>query len=123
MNDLQGLFDKLQEEKREQKEIRREYKDALSHDILYQQTEEELKTLREKKKLIESEIRSQMGSRWERFEDLKFDITEIQQMISDVAMSSLMKGESIAIKDAYDIVYEPKFSVTFKKADGVKDGE
>ncbi len=123
MNDLQGLFDKLQEEKREQKEIRREYKDALSHDTLYQQTEEELKTLREKKKLIESEIRSQMGSRWERFEDLKFDITEIQQMISDVAMSSIMKGESIAIKDAYDVIYEPKFTVTFKKADGVKDGE
>lgn len=121
MNDIQTLFNTLQEAKSEQKEIRKEYRDALLHETAYQEILEEIKNLRDKKKLIESEVQSQMGDRWARLEDLKYDIAETQQMISDQAVNSIMKGESIALKDEYDTLYEPKFSVTFKKADGVKD--
>ena len=121
--DLQSLFNTLQEMKQEQKEIRKEYRDALLHEITYQEIVEEAKNLREKKKLFESEIQSQMGDRWSRLEDLKYDIIETQEMITDQAVNSIMKGESISLKDEYDTIYEPQFSVTFKKADGVKDVE
>lgn len=123
MNDVQSLFDQLQSAKKEQKDIRKEYRDALSHSATYQQTIEELKTLRDKKKLMESEIQSQMGNRWERMDDLKREIANAQEMISDAAINAIMKGESLAIKDEYNTMYEPQFSVTFKKADGVKDVE
>jgi len=123
MNDIQSLFNTLQELKAEQKEIRKEYRDALSHEVTYQEMLEEIKTLRDKKKLLESEIQSQMGDRWSRLEDLKYDIVETQQMISDQAVNSIMKGESISLKDQYDTLYEPQFSVTFKKSDGAKEVE
>jgi hypothetical protein len=121
MNDLQSLFSTLQELKSEQKEIRKEYRDALSHEVTYQELLEEIKVLRDKKKLFESEIQAQMGNRYERLEDLKYEIAETHQMISDQAINTIMKGESISLKDAYDTLYEPQFSVTFKKADGVKE--
>lgn len=123
MNDIQSLFNTLQEFKSEQKEIRKEYRDALSHEVTYQELLEEIKTLRDKKKLLESEIQAQMGDRYARLEDLKHEIAQTQQMISDQAVNSIMKGESLSLKDAYDTLYEPQFSVTFKKADGVKDME
>ncbi|QQS61395.1 MAG: hypothetical protein IPN70_00460 [Candidatus Moraniibacteriota bacterium] len=121
MNDVQTLFDQMQSAKKEQKDIRKEYRDALSHDSTYQQSLEDLKVLRDKKKLIESEVQSQMGNRWERMDDLKREIANAQEMISDATLNAIMKGESIAIKDEYDTVYEPQFNVTFKKADGVRD--
>jgi len=123
MSDVQSLFNQLQDAKNEQKEIRKEYRDALLHESSYQEITEEMKVLRDKKKLIESEIQSHLGNRWERMEELKYDITETQQMISDLAMSSIMKGESLDIKDEYNVLYEPQFSVTFKKTDGVRDAE
>jgi len=121
MTDIQKLFDHIQEAKAEMKEIRKEYRDALSHDSSYQEITEQAKELREKKKLLESEIQAQMGNRWDRMEELKYDIAETQQMISDVAVNAFMKGESITLKDEYDTVYEPQFSVAFKKVDGVRE--
>jgi len=115
MNDVQSLFNQLQEAKREQKEIRKEYRDTLKQNTAYEEITEELKALREKKKLIETEVQAQMGSRWEQLENLKIDVEETQEMISDAAVSMLMKGESVAIKDEHDIDYEPRFSVSFKK--------
>jgi hypothetical protein len=122
MQDIQSLFDTIQSAKREQKEIRKEYRDALLHESAHQELTDQIKDLREKKKLLESEVQAHMGSRWDRLEELKHDIAETQEMISDAAISLFMKGEPVAIKDEYDTLYEPKFSVTFKKADGVVDG-
>lgn len=123
MSDIQSLFDRIQEAKAEMKEIRKEYRDALSHDSSYEEVVEEAKIIREKKKLLESEIQAQMGNRWDRMEELKHDVAETQQMISDAAVNAFIKGESITLKDEYDTVYEPQFSVAFKKVDGVRDSE
>ena len=37
-------------------------------------------------------------------------------MMTDLAMSMMMKGETVAVKDQYDNAYEPVFKVSFKKA-------
>lgn len=105
---------------REQRTIRKEYKDALSHDAEYQKIEEQLKELKEQKKRVELHTQETMGSRWQKFEELKADITDHKEMISDIAMTTIMKGESIEISDDEQTVYEPKFTVTFKKTSAKK---
>ena len=115
MRDLQEVYNELQENKKEQKGIKKEYKDALVNANEYEETVEELKKLREKKKQIENLIQSRLGSRWDDFEKLKDKASELDQMITDIAMSTLMDGKTVALKDEFDNEYEPVYKITFKK--------
>lgn len=109
MQDIQELFQKLQEFKKEQREVRKEFKYSLENDGKYMELVDELKTLREKKKQIEDSYKPA------RLEELKDEINDLNEMISDVAMSTLMEGKSVYLKDEYEIEYEPVYKVTFKK--------
>lgn len=120
MKDIQSLFSRTRELAEEQRSIRKEYKDLLSHDSEYQKLTENIKTMREQKKLIETHTQEQMGTRYLRFEELREEITELKQMISDMAITTIMKGESIEIADEDNTLYEPQFSVTFKKTGAKK---
>jgi len=117
MKNIQDIFTKIKEASKEQREIRREYKDALVQETEYAKIIEDLEQLKEKKKKIEEFVQGSMGSRYEQLEDLKHEVTELKTMQSDIAVTTLMKGENIAVKDEYDNIYEPQFSVTFKKTD------
>ena len=115
MQDIQSIFNEIQELKKEQKEIRHEYKDALANANEYEETVEEAKKLREKKKQIEALTQDRMGARWHRFEEIKSKVEELNQMITDVAMSDLMAGRTVALKDQFENEYEPVYKITFKK--------
>lgn len=115
MQSIQELFDKLQAVKKEQKEIKREYADTLSNTNEYEETTEEMKKLREKKKRIETIAQNRMGARYEKLEELKNTVDEINQMMTDVAMATLAEGKSIEIKDQYENPYEPVYKITFKR--------
>lgn len=123
MQNIQEVFDELKQLQNEQKEIKKEYRDALTHDVGYGQTIEELDNLKEKKKKFEQFVQGQMGKRYERLEELKGQITDLKQMMSDMAVTNLMKGESIVIKDEYDNLYEPLYVVNFKKTSAKADPE
>jgi len=81
----------------------------------YIEVEESLKTLREKKKSIETELKSQFSSEFVQMDDIKIDIASDQEMINDIAMTMVMKGETVSVNDKYENEYEPLFSVKFKK--------
>lgn len=115
MQNIQQLFDQAQELKKEQKGIKREYNDALTNANEYEETVEELKKLREKKKQIENLTQQRLGARWQQFEDNKNKIEEISQMITDIAMTTIMEGKTVEIKDQYNNAYEPVYKITFKK--------
>ena len=115
MRDIQEIFNEIQELKKEQKEIRGEYKDALSGADEYEETVEKAKELREKKQQIEAVVQGHLGMRYQKFEELKEKITELQEMLTDVAMTTLMDGKTIAIKDKFENEYEPVYKITFKK--------
>ncbi len=116
MQNIQDLFDALQATKKEQKEVKREYHDALTNSNGYEEVNEELKKLREKKKKIEAMTQSRMGERYILLENLKKKIDELDQSITDIAMTTLMEGKSIEIKDQYDNLYEPTYKIIFKKS-------
>ena len=115
MQNVQEVFNKIREMKKEQKDIRDMYKDALVQADKYEEIVEQLKVLREKKKEIEARIQSELGRSWEKFEDLKLEVETQKEMLNDIAISTLMKGETVAVKDEFDNAYEPIWKVNFKK--------
>lgn len=112
---IQEVFNKIREMKKEQKDLRDMYKDALVQADKYEEITEEIKKLREQKKEIEARIQSQLGRSYEKLEDLKLEVDAQKEMLNDIAISTLMKGETVVAKDEFDNVYEPVWKVNFKK--------
>lgn len=115
MKSVQEIFNHLLEIKREQKEYATAYKNALDNTGNYTEIIEQLKKLREKKKQIEISVKNQLGKAYEKLEELKSDMQSEKEMLSDVAITTLMGGETVQVKDEYDNLYEPVWSVKFKK--------
>lgn len=115
MQDIQQIFNRVQEAKRKKKDLESAYKDALSTSLEYQEIKDQIAALREKKKGIERTIRDQFAHELTQIDDLKIDIASDMELLSDIAMTTLMKGDSIDVKDEYDNEYEPIIKVTFKK--------
>ncbi|MFH1744605.1 MAG: hypothetical protein ABH881_00330 [bacterium] len=115
MTNLQEIFNRIQETKKEQKQIKAMYRDALVGSNAHKDATEELKALKEKKKKIEEAIRDEFKSEFDKLDTLKLDIENDTLLLNDAALSTIMKGETIDIKDVHDNKYEPIFSVRFKK--------
>lgn len=116
MQNAQEVFNRIREMKKEQKDLRDMYKDALTQADEYEEIVEEIKTLREKKKQIETRIQAELGRAWEKFDDLKREVETEKEMLNDIALTTLMKGETVEVKDEFDNPYEPIWKVNFKKA-------
>lgn len=114
---VQEVYNDIRENKKEQKNIRREYKDALLSADEYEETVEKMKELREKKKQIENIIQSRMGARWDELEMLKAKAAEKEEMLTDIAMNDLMSGKTVAVKDEFDNDYEPVYKISFRKVE------
>ena len=115
MQDLQAVFNRIQENKKKMKDLKDAYKDALSTSQQYKEVTEELKLFKEKKKEIEAAIRGQFANEFRQIEDLKIDIASDQELLSDIAMTQVMQGQTVAVTDQYENEYEPIFKVNFKK--------
>lgn len=116
MSRLQDVFNRIQKTKKEQKEIKAMYRDALTNNHRYQELLEEIKTLKEKKKKMEESIQDDFRSEFNKLETLKTDVENDILLMSDLAINKLIKGEPVEITDEKDNKYEPTFSVRFKKA-------
>lgn len=115
MKNIQEIFSEIKIITKDQKDIRREYKDALTQTDNYEETIEKLDEMKKEKKKLEEMVQGQMGSRWDKLDEMKDKLSELKQMQSDVAMSTLMSGKAVEVTDEYDNVYEPIFAVSFKK--------
>lgn len=115
MQNLQEIFSRVQKAKARQKEIKLIYKDALATAPEYEEINDKAKSLRERKKQIEQSIKEQFSHEITELEDLKVDIESDYELMNDVALTQLVKGEPIEIKDEYENEYEPVFSVKFRK--------
>jgi predicted nuclease with TOPRIM domain len=120
---IQDVFIKIREMKKEQKDIKDMYKDALSQADEYEEIVEKIKELREKKKQIETRIQGELGRAWDKLEDLKIEVESNKEMMSDIALTTLMKGETVIVKDEFDNAYEPAWKVNFKKSNLVNTTE
>lgn len=115
MQDIQEVFRRVQENRKKLKDLRTAYKDALANVQEYSEIVEKAKTLRERKKQIEGTVKNDFASEFTQMEDIQIDIQSDMELMSDLAMTQLMKGETVQVTDEYDQNYEPTFSVKFKK--------
>ncbi|MSU75423.1 MAG: hypothetical protein EXS55_02840 [Candidatus Magasanikbacteria bacterium] len=116
MADLQEIFNHITEIKKKQKDIRSAYQDALATSLEYQEIAEKTKTLREKKKQIEASTKQQFAAEFTKLDDYAIDLASDQELLSDAALSKLMKGETVEVTDEYNATYQPVFTVKFKKS-------
>lgn len=119
MPELQEVFQRINERKHEQREIKRMYLDALESRHDYKNIVEQLDKLREQKKQIENEVRQELGNDWDKLDLIKLHQKQDNELMSDIALNKLLAGESIDLKDDLDQPYEPVFSVKFKKGNVV----
>ncbi len=116
MKDIQNIFDRLKEKKQERKKLKEAYVDAISNSKSYQDVVVLLRDLKSKKNAMEAEIWSQFADDLEKIERMKVDIEADTQALSDLALTTLMRGETVEVKDSEtDIAYEPIFTVRFKR--------
>ncbi len=115
MANLQEVWLRMQKTKKKQKEIRSAYKEALANSVDYGKVVEDLKTLREKKKKIEADTRADFSSEFNELETLKADAETDAEMLSDLALNTYVKGETIQVTDEYENKYEPVFVVKFRR--------
>jgi predicted nucleic acid-binding Zn-ribbon protein len=115
MQDIQEIFSRVNINKKKLKDLKSAYTDALKNSDEYRDLADELKTMREKKKSIETRMKEQFGSEFTQMEDIAIDIASDMELLSDIALTKIMKGESVELVGEHDEKYEPEFSVKFKK--------
>ena len=116
MQDIQDIFNRVQETKKEIRGIRNTYKELLASTGGYQELVEKLNGYKLQKKNIEHSVEEQMSSEFDKLERFKSSLASDQVLLSDAALSQYLKGQSIKITDERNSEYEPVFSVKFKKS-------
>lgn len=115
MQDIQAVFMRIEETKKKMKDLKSAYSDALKNAQEYQEVLDKQKSIRERKKQIEQAIKDQFSSELMKLEDLKIDMASDMELLSDMAMTQMMKGETVQVTDPYNNTFEPVFAVKFKK--------
>ena len=118
MKNLQDIFNRIQSIKKEQRELRAVYNDTLRNSQKYQELKTQIKELGEKKKSMENAFKNETASEMAKLENLKNDLATDMEMLTDVALNTLIKGEKVEVLDADENKYEPEFKVSFKRVYG-----
>ncbi len=116
MVDVQEIFKRMKAKLKEKMAIQKAYREALMGVSEYIEILEKIKTLRERKKQIEISIKNDFSSEFDKLDGIKIDLLADAELLSDAAMSMLMKGERVEVQDEYNNTYDPKFVVKFVKA-------
>jgi len=112
---LKDVFNRIQKSKKEQKEIKSIYNDALLNNAQYQEIMEELKALKLKKNQIEASIKQDFEEEFNKLDSIKVNIASDTQLLSDIALAQLTRGETVKIVDDNKVEYDPRFTVKFNK--------
>ena len=115
MPNVQEIWDRIEEAKREQKEIRSVYKDMLASSAEYQTLGDDLAALKARKKQLEQGMKDQMSDKWRKVETLQRSIVDDRQLLADAALRDLLAGQAVKVVGAKSEEYEPLFTVRFQK--------
>ncbi len=116
MQDLKEVHQRIHQKKQEKKKTGEILRDVLAQSKPFQDVLEEEKKLKAKKLQLITALRADLRHELEQMDRLKNDIKSDMELMSDLALSMVMKGETVELTDEYDNKYEPIFKVAFKKA-------
>jgi hypothetical protein len=121
MRNIQEVFERIQENKKQQRDIKAMYRENLDMLPEYREVAEKLEELKNKKRQIEYRVQEELAGYFEKHDLLKVNIAGDTTMLNDIAVTQFMKGERITLTDSYQNIYEPILSVKFKKTDAKQD--
>lgn len=117
MPELHEIHAKIRDARKEKKKISDVFRDMLAQSKPYQDALEELNTLKAKKHQIETELKNEFQKELEEIEKIGQEMKANAELLSDMALTKMMKGETVEITDENDVKYQPIFRVSFKKAE------
>lgn len=115
MKSVQEIYNHIAEISRDQKTFVSAYKDALKDTDKYEDIENEIKILQEKKRQIELLIKRQLGKNYEKIEELKEELKTAKESLSEVSLITLMSEKEVKVEDENGKICNPVWSVKFKK--------
>lgn len=121
MQNIQDVFNQIQVVKKQQKEIKAAFREAMLSSTEHKELTEQIKATKEKKQKVEATIREEFSKELDKLDELKLELESQNLMLNDIALTKFMNGESIEIVDAYNNAYEPIFSVKFKKTNVINN--
>jgi len=114
-NPLQLAFFEIIENKKEAKDLKALLADTLKDNDKYQEIVEQIKELNEKRKNMLLAIKNTIAKPMEKLEELNIEKKSTKEVMTDLALNSFMKGETVEVEDEFGNKYEPVWTVTFKK--------
>jgi len=115
MANVQEIFNRIKVKQGEYKTVKSIEKDVMTNSQEYQLILEEIKALKDKKRKIEIALKSDLRSELDKMDAIKLDIASDREMLSNLALTQLIKGESVTVIDEKNNKYGPIFSVRFEK--------
>jgi sRNA-binding regulator protein Hfq len=113
--DLKSIHQRIKDQKAKRKNLKEIVKNELTANKAYQDLLEEIAKLKEKKVKMESDAKVRLQTELQEIDKLTVSIKADEQMMSDIALSKYVKGETVELKDEQDTEYVPEFKVRFKK--------
>lgn len=114
---INEIYRRLQAHKKKRKAINDSLKDALAANDSYRELVDELKTAREAKKSIESQIKESLPEETRELKKLDEHITADTQLLADLAFSAMTEQETVEIADEERGPMVPQLTVKFIKKD------
>ncbi len=118
MPELKDVHFRIQDKRKQRREISKGFKDELAHNAGYQEILEELTALKERKKSIENEVRANASADASKLDTLGLEIKADTELLADVAINNFMENRSATFVDDMDQRWVPTFAVRFTKDEG-----
>ncbi len=114
MKQLSMIFSEFVKLKTDEKTIKASIKEALLNSKMYQDRLAELQTMKADLKMIEKTITDEFTKDLDKLDNIKIEIEENKMMTTDVALTLLLKGESVEVEHEGQ-KYEAVMSAKWKK--------
>lgn len=118
MPELKEVHFRIQDKRKQRREISKGFKDELAHNAGYQEILEGLTVLKERKKSIENEVRANASADATKLDTLGLEIKADTELLADVAINNFMENRSATFVDDMDQRWVPTFAVRFTKDEG-----
>lgn len=115
MQDPQQVFLALEEKKKRLKDLKKQFADECKAVPGWDEATEEKSMINARIKQLRMVAKDNNTDLAVQMDDLKIDIDSDKELLNDILMTKMMKGESIEIVDKYENAYEPQLAFSFKK--------
>lgn len=115
MENVTQVFQRIEKNKEELKENKKLFLQKCEEYGGYEDLIEQRKKINEEIKKLKSNVAGNNQELFSKIEDLKIDIKSDKEVLNDMVMTKLTKGEVLDITDKEENKYQAHFNFSFKK--------